>query len=319
MEVSGEKREYASGFSPDTPLERRIAELAGGQHGVVALRQLVGHGLSADAVRKRVASGRLHRVHRGVFAVGHAPVTREGHYMAAVLACGEGAALSHREAAALWQLRQSNRATVDVTSPCRMGRALRGIDAHTSSTLLPRDIDIVNGIPCTSVARTLLDLAAILPRRAIERAIDQAEILQLLDAKPIQDILDRTHGHQGNAPLHSILNDHSPGSTPTRNDLEEAFLQICDNARLPRPEVNAWIPLEPIGYSADFLWRKHDLIAETDGRDTHTTRRAFEHDRRRDQQLMLAGYRVVRFPRRQVFEDPASVHATLRGLLQRAA
>ena len=161
-------------------------------------------------------------------------------------------------------LRQSNRATVDVISPRRVGRALRGIDAHTSTTLLP-------------------------------------------------------HGHNGNAPLRSILNDHFLGTTPTRNDLEEAFLAICDKAHLPRPEVNVCIPMAPTPYEADFLWRTHRLIAETDGRDAHTTRRAFEHDRRRDQQLMLAGYRVVRFPRRQVYEDPASVDATLRGLLKRPA
>ncbi len=206
----------------------------------------------------------------------------------------------------------------DLAAP-RWGATRAGIDAHTSSTLLPRDIETVNGIPCTSVARTLLDLAAILPRRAIERAIDEAELLQLLDATAIQDVLQRTHGHKGNAPLRSILNDHFLGTTPTRNDLEEAFLAICDKAHLPRPEVNVCIPMEPTPYQADFLWRTHRLIAETDGRDTHTTRRAFEHDRRRDQQLMLAGYRVVRFPRRQVFEDPASVDATLRGLLRRTA
>ena len=103
----------------------------------------------------------------------------------------------------------------------------------------------------------------------------------------------------------------SPGSTPTRNDLEEAFLAICDEAA-PAPEVNAWIPIQPIGYAADFLWRPQRLIAETDGRDAHTIKRAFEHDRRRDQRLMLPGYRVVRFPRRRVFEDADSVRSTLK-------
>jgi hypothetical protein len=114
--------------------------------------------------------------------------------------------------------------------------------------------------------------------------------------------------------LRAILDDHSPGSTLTRNDLEEAFLAISDKAGLPRPEVNVWIPLEPTGYEADFLWREHGLIAETDGRDVHTTRRAFVHDRRRDQRLMLAGYRVVRFPWQQVVHDPQEVEVTLRAL-----
>jgi len=319
MERTGSKRTSGVRFEPHPGLDRAIAELAGAQHGVVALRQLVALGLGARAVRHRVAAGQLHRLHAGVYAVGHPCLTREGRYMAAVLACGPGAALSHRSAADLRELRGSSRTTIDVISPRRPGRKRAGIDAHTSTKLLPRDVSKVKGIPCTSVARTLLDLAAVLPRRAVERAIDQAEILQLLDAKAIQDVLSRTHGHQGNAPLRSILNDHFPGSTPTRNDLEEAFLQICDKARLPRPEVNAWIPLEPIGYTADFLWREPQLIAETDGRDTHTTKHAFDHDRKRDQRLMLAGFRVVRFPWQQVMHEPSTVESTVRALLSQLA
>ena len=317
MSVCGSEREHTAGSEPHLRLEAAIGARAAQQHGVVSRAQLAELGVSTDATRKRVSSGRWHRVHPGVFAIGHAPLTRDGHYMAAVLACGPGAALSHRSAADKLGLRFTHRSRIDIISARRPGRRLKGIDAHTSRTLLRRDVKKVDRIPCTSVARTLLDLAAILPRRVIERAIDEAELLQLLDATAIQDVLDRTHKHKGNATLRSILDDHFPGTTPTRNDLEEAFLAICDKARLPRPEVNAWIPIEPIGYSADFLWRPNRLIAETDGRDTHTIQRAFEHDRRRDQQLMLAGYRVVRFPRRQVFEDPASVDATLRGLLKR--
>jgi hypothetical protein len=319
MRGCGSEREHTAGSEPHLGLEAAIAAKAGRQHGVVSLAQLAALGVSSDATRKRVSSGRWHRVHPGVFAIGHAPLTRDAYYMAAVLACGPGAALSHRSAADKLGLRATHRSRIDIISPRRPGRRLASIDAHTSRTLLPRDIQTVDGIPCTSVARTLLDLAAILPRRATVRTIDQAELLQLLDARAINDVLERTHGHQGNAPLRSILNDHSPGTTLTRNDLEEAFLAICQTAALPQPEVNACIAMEPIPYEADFLWREHQLIAETDGRATHTTKRAFEHDRRRDQRLMLAGYRVVRFPRRQVFEDPQSVQATLRGLLRQAA
>jgi len=119
--------------------------------------------------------------------------------------------------------------------------------------------------------------------------------------------------------LRAILDEHAPGTTLTRNDLEEAFLQICRSAGLPRPAVNAWIALGPTGYEADFLWRRQGLIAEADGRDVHTTKRAFEHDRRRDQALMLAGYRVVRFPRSQILADRAGVAATLRALLRQPA
>jgi hypothetical protein len=319
METSGSKRRHGGRFEPDVPLERAIALRAKVQHGVIALLQLLALGLSASAVRSRVACGRLHRVHAGVFAVGHAPLTREGHYMAAVLACGDGASLCCREGAALRGLRASNRAKVDVISPRRPGRQRSGIDAHTSTTLLPRDVETISGIRCTSVARTLLDLAAVLPRRAVERAFDQAEVLRVLDARQIEDVLQRNKGHHGHRTLRSILDEHAAGSTVTRNDLEEAFLAICRGAGLPQPEVNVWITLEPTGCEADFLWRAYGLIAETDGRDVHAIKRAFETDRLRDQRLMLAGYRVVRFPWRQVLMEPASVRATLAGLLRQAA
>ena len=252
-------------------------------------------------------------------AVGHGRLSLDGRYMAAVLASGDDSALSHRSSARKRGLRPGTRSKIDVITPRRAGRGRAGIDAHTSSTLLPRDIETVDGIPCTTVARTLLDLAAVLPRRAVERAVDQAEVLQVLDARKIEEVLGRAGGHRGAGMLRDSLASHAPGTTLTRNDLEEAFLAICRTAGLPQPQVNAWIPLEPGGYEADFLWRWHGLIAEADGRDVHATRRAFETDRRRDQRLMLAGYQVVRFPYAQVIHDPASVRLTLQGLLRRAA
>ena len=315
MEARGAKRRSGGRFEPRHPLEWLIAELAAAQHGVVALWQLLDLGLSARAVRNRVASGALHRVHAGVYSVRHGRMTREGCYIAAVLACGVDCGLCCRSAAALRGLRQDNRARIDVISPRRAGRRRAGIDAHTSSTLLPHDIEKVDGIPCTTVARTLLDLAAVLPRRAVERAFDQSEALEVLDARQIEDVLARAGGHRGAGTLRAILEEHSPGSTLTRNDLEEAFLAICRAARLPRPAVNVWIPLEPTGYEADFLWREYGLIAEVDGGTSHGTSHSFVHDRRRDQRLMLAGFRVVRFPWQQVFDEPASVEATVRELL----
>ncbi len=302
-------------MEPHPSLEWRIAARAEPQHGVVALWQLLELGLSARAVRNRVASGALHRVHAGVYAVRHGRLTREGRYMAAVLACGVDCGLSCRSAADLRGMRRSSRGAVEVVSPRRPGRKRAGIDAHTSSTLLPRDIKEVDGIPCTSVARTLLDLAAVLPRRAVERAFDQAEVLQVLDARAIEDVLQRTNGHRGNGTLRAILNEHRPGSTLTRNDLEEAFLAICDRAGLPRPGVNVWIAVEPNGYEADFLWRDQGLIAEVDGGSSHGTSRAFVEDRVRDQRLTVAGYRVVRFPWQQVFYEPETVAPTVRELL----
>ncbi len=315
MERCGAKAENTSGLTPDPPLEQRIAALSARQHGVVALRQLRAFGMTPDAVRKRVCAKRWRRLHPQVIAVSHGPLTRRGRYMAAVLACGPGAALSHRECAELRGLRQSNRSRVDVTSPTRRGRGLVGIEVHSGRTLRPSDIEEVDGIPCTTVARTLLDLAEVVDSRQLERACEQADRLQCFDLTALQQQLARASGRRGAAKLRSILAEQTRTPTMTRSKLEERFLELCRAAGLPRPRVNEWIAIAPIGYEADFLWREQRLIAEVDGRDVHTTRRAFEHDRRRDQRLMLAGYRVVRFTWRQVTHEPAATIATMRGLL----
>jgi predicted transcriptional regulator of viral defense system len=290
------------------------------QHDVVALSQLLDAGVSASAARSRVASGKLHRVHSGVYAVGHPLLTREGRWMAAVLACGPRAALSHRSAASLWALRTNARNAIDVTVSARSGRAREGIDVHRSATLDVSDITKVDAIPCTTVARTLLDLAEVVNSRALERAIDQAEVRRVLDMRALDDVLARAGGRRGAAALRAVLSVIRLGTTLTRSELEECLLAICREAGLPRPEVNAWIPYpDGGGAEADFLWREQRLIVEVDGRDVHTTRRAFERDRRRDQRLMLAGWRVVRFTWRQIVEEPAAVSATIRRLLAQAA
>jgi very-short-patch-repair endonuclease len=236
-----------------------------------------------------VASGRWRQEHAGVFAVSPAPLTRMGRWKAAELACGANAALCHRSSAALRGLRPDNRPLTD--------------------------IETVDGIRCTSLARTLLDLAEVLDRRGLERAIDQAEILQVLDMTAIDDVLARADGRRG-AP---ILGEHYAGSTMTRNDIEELFLQICRHAHLPQPEVNIWIPIPGEEWQVDFLWRQQRLIVETDGRETHGTRQAFERDRARDQRLMLEGWRVIRFTWRQILNEPHYVADTLRRLLSASA
>ena len=319
MRGCGENRETVTGFSPDPPLEWLIAELCASQHGVVALRQLRGFGMTADRVRQRVASGRWRRVHPGVVAVSHAPLTRAGWYLAAVLACGPDSALSHREGAAHRGLRQSNRSRVDVTAPGRRGRGRRGIEVHSAATLRPCDVETVDGIPCTTVARTLLDLADVVSPRQLERACEQADRLQVFDLRAINEQLARANGRRGAATLRTILAEQLRTPTMTRNKFEEYFFGLCRAGGVPQPRVNQWIAVEPIGYEADFLWREQRLIAEVDGREEHTTRRAFEHDRLRDQRLMLAGYRVVRFTWRQVTEQPETTIATIRELLAQSA
>lgn len=294
--------------------DRNLADLAARQHGVVALAQLRMLGMSASAVRDRVATGRLHRVHRGAYAVGHPLLPAEGRWMAAVLSCGPGSVLSHRSAAALLGLRPSARTGIDVSAPGRAGRSRIGIDAHRAATLAAEDLTSVRGIPCTTVARTLLDLAEVVDCRALERACEQAEMLRLLDLRAVDDVLKRAAGRRGAPILRAVFADLDFGATLTRSELEERFLALCASSGVPRPRVNACVNVNGGSLEVDFLWPERRLIVETDGRRAHGTRQAFERDRRRDQRLALAGWRVVRFTWRQVVHEPAEVAETLKAL-----
>ena len=297
------------------PGDRALADLASRQHGIVTLAQLRSFGLGPSAVRNRAATGRLHRVHRGVYAVGHPVLGIEGRWLAAVLACGPDAVLSHCSAAALWGLRPTARTAIDVTAPGRPGSGRRGIDAHSAATVVPADRTTARGIPCTTVARTLLDLAESLDRRGLERAFDQAEVLHVLDLLALQDVLDRAAGRRGAALLASVLAEHRPGDTLTRSELEERFFAICRTAGIPSPRVNVPVGEADRAVEVDFCWPDHRLIVETDGHATHGTRTAFERDRSRDRRLLVAGWRVARFTWRQVTREPAEVADTLRALM----
>ena len=239
--------------------------------------------------------------------------------MAAVLACGPKAVLSHRSAAALHGIRRDSRVKTDVTVPSSSARSRPTIDVHTSLTLNAADITTVDAIRCTTVARTLVDLGDVVSRRAVERAVDQAEVLRVFDGRAVNDALARAGRRKGAGTLRAVLESYEE-PTLTEKGIEERFLALCRKATLPSPAVNAWItPIDGVAYKADFLWRPEKLIAETDGRDVHTTRKAFEHDRLRDQRLTLAGYTVVRFTWRQVATDPGSIAEALRSLLARLA
>jgi very-short-patch-repair endonuclease len=300
-------------------LETVIADLAADQHGVVALHQLQMAGLSRSAVSRRAAVGRLHRVHRGVYAVGRPKLDRHGQWLAAVLACGAAAVLSHRSAAALWGLRHDQRRCAEVCVQDSGAHARDGIDVHVSGTLTDADVTTVDGIPCTAVARTLVDLGDVVPRRAVERAIDQAELLRLFDLRAVEAALERAGPRRGAGTLRALLDGYEE-PTLTDRELEERLLALCRTASLPSPAVNAWITLgEGVTYKADFLWRKERLVVETDSRRFQGHRKAFEHDRLRDQRLTLAGFTVIRFTWRQVTDDPRRVAEVLRGLLARLA
>jgi predicted transcriptional regulator of viral defense system len=300
-------------------VEARIAEWAERQHALVTLPQLQSLGLGRSGVSRRASNGRLHRVHRGVYAVGHPHLTQRGNWMAAVLACGPRAVLSHRSAAALHGIRRDNRARADVTLPGGSARSRPRIEVHRTSTLEAADITVVDGIPCTTVARTLVDLGDVVSRQAVERAVSQAEAMRVFDGRAVHEALARAGPRRGAGILRAVLESYEE-PVLTEKGIEEAFLALCRKAALPSPAVNAWMSLhDGIAYKADFLWRAEKLIAETDGRDVHTTRKAFEHDRLRDQRLTLAGFTVVRFTWRQVANEPQRVSGALRSLLARLA
>ena len=295
-------------------LDGVIAELAGRQHGVVSAAQLRSLGLSGSAVTARARAGRLHRLHRGVYAVGHSGVSQEGRWLAAVLACAHGAVLSHRSAAALWGLRPPVAAWPEVTVTAGKGGRRRGIRVYRTRVLAEADVAVSEGLPCTSVARTLVDMAATVGEGALAAALDRAETLRLFDAVAVAQALDRAGPRRGTAVLRSLLGDRwEPAST--RSELEARFLALCREARLPMPAVDRHVRLGASLRQVDFQWPERRLMVETDGYRDHGGRRAFESDRRRDQQLIAGGWQVVRFTWRQITREPAYVEGILRRLL----
>lgn len=173
---------------------------------------------------------------------------------------------------------------------------------------------MVNGIPCTSVARTLVDFAAVASARELRNAVTKAEMLRVFDLSALEDVIDRSRGRRGIARLRLAIAHHDPRDERTRGELERRFLALCRRANLPSPEVNTPVVVDGIQMEADFLWREEGLIVEADDRYSHGTATAFEKDRRRDQRLEAAGWRVIRCTWRQVVAEPFDVVNTLRKL-----
>lgn len=298
------------------PRDATLAELARRQWGVVSVEQLRALGFGRSAVTRRVRAGRLHRLYRGVYAVGHVHLGRDGRRLSAVLACGEGAVLSHRSAAAHWGLLQTNQARVDVTAR-RGRREVAGIRLHWSRSLTAQDTTTNEGMPITSIARTLLDLAATVRSDRLERALAQAERLRLYDQAAIADVLSRSDGHRGRAALARAT---AREPKLTRSELEAIFVRLVRQAGLPEPQSN--LPLAAPDHprlEPDFYWPTHRLVVETDGWGTHGTRAAFQTDRRRDASLVAAGWRVMRFTYDDVVREGPTVVRRLRAATARAA
>jgi very-short-patch-repair endonuclease len=264
-----------------------LGELARRQWGVVTRAQLAGLGFGDRGVADWVRSGRLHRLYRGIYAVGHDRLRLEGRWLAAVLACGSGAVLSHRDAAVLWDLRQSHSAYIDVTVPSRNGRRRQhGIRLHRTSRLRPEEVTVRDGIPVTTVARTLLDLADVLQKQALKRVIAEAEYLNLFDLTALNAVVENNPGRRGA----KLMAAAGARRHRTRSKLEQRFLGLLERSGVEEPQSGVWIE----GYEADFAWTRAGLVVELDGLAAHSTRAALNADRLRDRRLWKAGFRTMR-------------------------
>jgi very-short-patch-repair endonuclease len=293
-----------------------LAELAGRQHGVVAQRQLTALGIGAKTTKEWLRAGRLHRLHRETFAVGHSRVSQRGRWLAAVLACGERALLSHRSAAVLWGLTRQQGAAIDVTGAT--GRQVRpgrdGIRLHRGR-LYPGNASERNGIPVTTVARTLFDLAEVLDLQQLRRAWEEADRLGLLRLAAIERLCEQGYGRRALRPIRRLLGE-ARAPTYTRSPLEDRFAEFYREhlADLPEPHTNVLI----LDHEVDAYWPSHRLVVEMDSWEFHSHRAAFERDRARDAKMQAAGYRVIRLTHRRLHDEPASVARELQAMLTSA-
>ena len=248
--------------------------------------------------------------------MGHRALKRHAHWSAAVLACGPEALLGFRSGAALAGIRRTALSYVEVTVARQLGR-MTGIRTYICTRLQPQDRHEIDGIPCTSPALTLLNLAAILPRREVERACDEAEVQQLFDLSAIEDVLERFRGGRGAARLRAVVDEHAIGTTLTRPGLEEMALVAMDRRGIARPEVNVRLVCRPgVDWEVDFLWRRPRLVLETDGGRYHSSRDQIERDRRKEADLVIAGYRVLRATWLQVEREADVVARMVRAALE---
>jgi hypothetical protein len=252
--------------------DRLIADLAAVQHGLVARRQLLSRGIERGAITARINRGQLHAVHRGVYAVGHRLLTWEGRWMAAVLASGPGAVLSHRAAGQLWGVLPRSPIIPEVSRPGKF-RPQVAIQCH-QALVPPDERDVVDGIPVNSIHRTEFDLAGMLARRQVERMLNEAEVRRLTDRLSIPDLMRRYPRKRGSIVLRELLVAKRHVDF-TRNDFEELFLALLEKAGLPRPRMNASLWIRGRFFEPDCLWMEQKLMVELDGREVHATDAAF--------------------------------------------
>jgi very-short-patch-repair endonuclease len=282
-----------------------VQALAGRQHGIVKRKQVREAGLSREGVRRRVKAGWLVPLHDGVYAVGHMALTNKSHLVAAVYACGEDALASHRAAGKLWGILRGSQ-PIEVTGP-RSREVAKGFTLHRSRCLDDEDRALIDNIPVTSLARTLVDLADVLTERGLADAVHEAEVKRLFDLRPVERVLERLSGRKGRHKLARVLSAYEDVRPFFRSRGERLVYVMCKEYGLLTPRVNTWVA----GQEVDFYWPEAKLALEFDG-DVHRTTRAFYEDRKRDRALAAQGIHVVRATDR---DDPATLAEELNTIL----
>ncbi|MGI8624837.1 MAG: AbiEi antitoxin N-terminal domain-containing protein [Solirubrobacteraceae bacterium] len=288
-----------------------VARLAERQRGCVTHAQLLQLGLSRAAIHHRVRQGRLIRLHRGVYAVGHSALDWLGRVQAAWLAVGDKGLISHRAAAAVWRMLPEPDGAIDVTRPSGSARSAPGIRIHVCK-LGPDARALRQDLPLTSPARTLLDLAETEPEATVARALGEAEVRRLVTRPVIASALPCWRGRRGLATLRDLIDDGTP-TGGTRSALEDLFLPLLRRARLPLPALNVYVQ----GLQVDAVWRGERVTVELDGRRYHDTDTRYESDRARDSHLAAHGFLVLRFTYRRLERDGLAVVAELAAVLAR--
>lgn len=292
--------------------EGALAGLATRQHGVASHAQLLELGFGERWIERRLWEGRLQAVHRNVYAVGHSRLTHRSRWWAAVLAYGPGALLSHRTAAVLWGFQRPRRGPIHVTAGCgRQGiRRREGIWIHRCK-LTATDRTTRDGFPVTTVARTLFDLAEVVPFESLKGAAEEADRLKILRLQELEQVCERGQGRRALRPVRRLLTELGVPDEG-RSPLEIRFPAFLRAYRLPPPVQNVHV----LGHEVDALWPAAKLVVELDSWEYHSHRAAFERDRARDPKFLIAGYRTIRVTHRRLDREAAQLAAEIRQLLE---
>jgi hypothetical protein len=276
----------------------------------VARRQLRAAGLTPKQIDRRISTGVLFPLHRAVYAIGHDLLSQRGRWLAAVLACGPKALLSHRSAAALHGLLPAPGRSAHVTAARTTRRSSPGIRVHRARHLREGDRALIDRIPVTSVARTLMDLAVSTDHHTLARAFEEADRLRILRLAELEELRARSHGHHGMRLFDAVLSNHTMPAD-LLSELEKLFLELCQDHAIPAPSSNVLVE----GHKVDFHWHAERVVVELDGWAYHRTRVSHERDHAQTTELELAGYEVLRFTYRQVTDQPDRVIARVRRAL----